>query len=159
MRFEYRGQSPSGVTAEVVSAELQRIHTEQGAITPSAVVESARPEDAPLHHAFEWDDSTAAEEYRKVQARQIVRAVIVVPEPERGETFQPVRAFVSVNMENGRTYRPILAALREPDEREQVLRRFRNELMGIRQRYLNLIEFAELTGQFAEIERRLTRVG
>lgn len=63
-----------------------------GVLTPAAVVEASRPEDAPLHDRFEWDDSIAGPRYREVQAAQIIRSVHipVITDTERG----PVRTRV-----------------------------------------------------------------
>jgi hypothetical protein len=48
----------------------------EGCITPEAVVEAARPEDAPLHGLFPWDDKVAADKYRLMRARAIIRSVV-----------------------------------------------------------------------------------
>ncbi|MEE4236521.1 MAG: hypothetical protein V2I51_07335 [Anderseniella sp.] len=56
-------------------AELNRLAKAGGGrITPSAIVEAARDEDSALHAYFEWDDSTAAEQYRLMQARELLRS-------------------------------------------------------------------------------------
>ena len=57
--------------------ELERIYETNGVLTPEAVVDDARPDDAPLHSHFEWDDALAGEQYRLVQARHLIRAVTV----------------------------------------------------------------------------------
>lgn len=79
-----------GVDAQTAGTELERIRVSYGcnsftALTPKAVVEEARPEDAPLHPAFEWDNDTAAEKYREHQATNLIRRVRVVaaPAPKR----------------------------------------------------------------------------
>lgn len=67
-----------GVPASVAGAELDRLRAEGGGkLTSSAVVDAARPDDAPLHPAFEWDDAAAAERYRQHQASTLIRAVVV----------------------------------------------------------------------------------
>lgn len=45
-----------------------------GRITPRALVDAARDPDSPLHSFFEWDDSEAAEKYREMQARTLLRS-------------------------------------------------------------------------------------
>ncbi len=75
--FTYReGARVSGVPAEVVGAELERLRR-AGSLTSSAVVDAARDPDAPLHPAFTWDDEVAGEKWRLVQARNLIRAVVV----------------------------------------------------------------------------------
>ena len=156
MKFEFRGPQPPNIPAEIVGQELQRIHDAHDGIRPGDVVEEARPRDAVLHPAFEWSDKKAAAAYRVTQARALIRAVIVVAEPDQKESFAPVRAFVNVSGgDRTRLYRPILVAVSNPDEREQVLRRMRHELIGIRQRYEAFVEFAEIAEAMQGIEEAL----
>ena len=64
---------------EAVEEALRRIKKDDadGLISPDAVVEAARDPRSALHRFFTWDDSAAAEMYRKVQARQLIRTVVV----------------------------------------------------------------------------------
>ena len=57
-----------------------------GRLTPKAVVDDARNKKSPLHGHFEWNDGTAAEKYREVQARRLISSVrfeIIVEEVPR----------------------------------------------------------------------------
>lgn len=71
-----------GVSAEVAGQELDRIRLRDNTLKPRAVLDESRPEDAPLHPAFEWSDPEAAEQYRLMQARDLIRCVRVIT-PER----------------------------------------------------------------------------
>ena len=64
-----------------------------GGLTAKRLVDESRPEDAPLHKEFEWDDATAAEAYREEQARYIIRSIVIQPEPTKNDV---VRAFFPV---------------------------------------------------------------
>jgi hypothetical protein len=57
-------------------------------------VDEARPEDAVLHPVFTWDDPVAAEKYREIEARTLIKRVrVICPEP----TQEPVvRATVAM---------------------------------------------------------------
>lgn len=74
------------VDAQTAGEELARIKRVHGLVHPATVVDESRPEDAPLHPAFEWRDPVAAEKFREHQASQLIRRVRVVPmeamEPE-----------------------------------------------------------------------------
>jgi hypothetical protein len=74
--------------------ELLRIaQRDGGKLLPGRVVEEARDPASPLHTHFEWDDTEAAHEYRKAQARSLIarcRVTVLMPEPV------VVRAFLSV---------------------------------------------------------------
>ena len=73
-------------TAGEICEKLER----NGGLTAKRLVDESRPEDAPLHKEFEWDDATAAEAYREEQARYIIRSIVIQPEPTKNEV---ARAF------------------------------------------------------------------
>ena len=76
-------------TAGEICEKLER----NGGLTAKRLVDESRPEDAPLHKEFEWDDATAAEAYREEQARYIIRSIVIQPEPRKNDV---VRAFFPV---------------------------------------------------------------
>ena len=78
-----------------VRDELRRIYDGAGELTPGLVVDTARPEDSPLHSHFEWDDGIAGEKYRQVQAAAMIRSVHVRFEKPDGGNIR-VRQYVVV---------------------------------------------------------------
>lgn len=51
------------IPAQAAGEELARICKEHGGeMSPQTIVEESRPEAAPLHPVFEWNDTVAAEE-------------------------------------------------------------------------------------------------
>ena len=146
MRYQFEGSHrPTSVGINAVVAELERIRNRDGGIRPAAVVEESRPEDAPLHHEFEWDDSAAAEQYRIAQARQIIRAIVLVPQPEMKETFPTIRAFLSIHDSQGgipqaRVYQPTFEVLESAAASEEVRARFARELRNLQNRYRDFLE-------------------
>jgi len=81
----------------------------EGNLVPLDVVDAARPKKAPLHPAFEWDNSVAAEQYRVHQARNLIRSVRIVVDESDAPTTP---AFVHVEVNN---YQPIEAVISRPD--------------------------------------------
>ena len=72
-------------------AELNRMAKgNAGRITPQQVVDAARNPDSPLHQFFEWDDQTAAERYRLVQARTLLRAATTTVQIDHLKIAVPV---------------------------------------------------------------------
>lgn len=133
------------VSAQVAGEELERIKTERGSLTPEAVVDESRSESAPLHGCFEWDDRTAAENYRCQQAAKIIRSIVVTMEPEGDAAPVKVRAFVSVAGE----YQDIKTVVETPDYYAEMLKSAIAELTAFRQKYQDL---TELSGVFEAIE-------
>lgn len=75
-----------------------------GVLKVEDVLAEARDEDSPLHKHFEWDDSEAAELYRRQQARSLIqKCKITLIDSQPVE----IRAFVSLptDRENGGGYR------------------------------------------------------
>lgn len=75
-----------------------------GVLKVEDVLAEAKDENSILHKHFEWDDSAAAEQYRKQQARALIqrcRITLVDTKPVE------IRAFVSLptDRENGGGYR------------------------------------------------------
>lgn len=137
-----------GVDAQIVGEELERLGSGNlGALRPAAVVAAARSPTSPLHPAFEWDDSVAAEAHRKQQARQLIGAIVtVVPE---SRSTEPVRAFINVRQQEDQSYVPIRVALGDDALRAAVLAQATRELVAWRQKHRELNELADL---FAQID-------
>lgn len=118
------------VDAQTAGSELQRLYQRDGAITPQAVVDESRPENAPLHGCFEWRDDVAAEEYRKQQARVMIAQITVVRETVEQKPIT-IRAFVNTTED----YQPINVVLTRPDLNEQMLQNALRELASFRKKY------------------------
>ncbi len=154
--YKWKPGSIHIIDAGTAGRALDDMISRHGILTPALVVEESRPEDAPLHNAFEWDDAVAAEQYRESQARYIIRT-ITVEIPNREDAF--VRAFVSVSPQPVPTKEPkegqvtekatpiyvrTLDALADPALREQILKRAWEELESWQRRYSELKELAKL---------------
>lgn len=113
-------------------------------LTPENLVDASRPEDAPLHSEFEWNDSLAAEEYRRVQARLLISNLSIVIEEQKQE---PVRAFFSLHhgfKKNPGQYESTITIMSDDAKREILLKKAKNELKAFRQKYQMLSELANV---------------
>jgi hypothetical protein len=111
-KFVFKEGSRLNVSADLVGNELDRIYSKNNALIASDVVNESRPEKAPLHPAFEWNDGVAAEEWRTHTARNLIRSVKVVLDNEN----QAQTAFVNVINETGkRNYQPMEIVIKRPD--------------------------------------------
>lgn len=68
----------TALSAQQAGEALAALEAEAGSLTPPLVVEAARPSEAPLHPAFEWDDAIAGERYREHQASALIKTVEVL---------------------------------------------------------------------------------
>lgn len=133
--YEWKTKGLFKVDANVAGSELERIYKRDGKIEPSVIVEESRPDDAPLHDCFEWDDERAAQMYRERQARCMVANVVKVGEP-REDTY--TRAFVHVQKE----YRPLSVVLKSKDMTQELLQNALRELKCFEAKYRELSELA-----------------
>lgn len=136
------------VDAETVQTELSRIADSNGGVLdPQMVVNESRSESAPLHRLFEWDDTVAAEKYRVVQARFIIRNQIV----EEDDT-PTVRSFVHAG---GDGYAPIRTALQSVDMTEALLKQAKADMDTFRAKYRALKSLAGIVQAMDEYEQTL----
>lgn len=95
-RYEWGAGTRFKVDPQVVGEELERIRERDGGISVDAMLEEARPDEAPLHPLCTWDDSVAGEKWRKHELRQVPRSLkVIVKERESRPAYvhiQPVTA-------------------------------------------------------------------
>ena len=114
-----------------------------GSITPASVLDEARDEASPLHTHFEWDDSEAAEQYRLVQARGLIRRYKVTVEV-KPDTFVKVRQFSSVpaaDPDDGTDYVLTSEALKDDVQRDFIFQQCIREIATLRAKYGALVDF------------------
>jgi hypothetical protein len=131
--------------------ELTGIYQQRGVLTPEVVVDEARPPTAPLHDRFEWDDSTAAEAYRRDQAHQLIQSVKlpIVYRPSDGKPVK-VRAFQAVRTDQGNVYKPTEEVIQDPFLTKLVLQNMQREWLAMKARYDGFGEFYSMIRQDLE---------
>jgi len=93
--YAHRSASFSDEKAQEYGEALDKIQERCGGLlTPEEVVHTAKRATSVLHSYFQWDDRRAAHNYRKEQARRLVR-LICVREKDNGDTVD-VPAFTSI---------------------------------------------------------------
>jgi hypothetical protein len=126
-KYHFRkGARISGFTADEVGQELERIRKANGGkLATETVVAEATPEDALLHNHFEWDDLKAGHEYRLIQARTLVKVVVVKHGASIAGKFvegEPRSKYVHVQSEEGGYYQDLIVAVGNVDEYQAALR-------------------------------------
>jgi len=151
--YKYRGGYNSSVSADIAGPICQRLHDEQ-ILTPENLVNEARAEDSPIHSAFEWNDTVAAEKYRCEQARLMIANIVWIKsdiqterqlkliaesEEKKEPNFSEERAFVSTGEHNHR-YVPIAVALTNEEWRESLLKAAKRDMISFIAKYRRLKE-------------------
>lgn len=144
MSYEWRPgtRTKHTVSAEVAGEVLAEM-ANRGRLTAKALVEESRPENAPLHGEFEWDDQVAAEKYREVQGGNLIRSLVIRREDKPTET---VRAFVNVTQSFANpSYTPINIVMEQKDGRARLIQQAYLELKAFQMKYQSLIDLASVT--------------
>lgn len=145
------GRSP--VPAQIAGEALIAIQEANGDFfTPASVVFAARPKNAPLHPAFEWNDKKAAAAHREDQARYLIRNIVMV-NPEKPKNTA-VRAFVSISHTSAeddicaKRYTSTIHAMTDKDLREQVLAQAQSDWRAFARKYAQFLDLAEMAAAF-----------
>jgi hypothetical protein len=141
LRIKAAGKADPQTIGEALAEIAEKA---EGHLTPSAVVDSARSENHPLHPHFEWNDSAAAEAYRLDQARSIIRMVRVVDDSTNDGT---TRAFLSVKDPAGMSYRSIGDVKSSLELQLAVLRQAERDLEAFKRRYREMTDICDLIEQ------------
>lgn len=120
-----------------------------GRISPTILVDEARPESSPFHEHFEWDDSEAAEQYRLGQAAQIIRrwrgSIMRLDVAAKLIHVTTTRRVQSPEGQRGKghsSYESVDQIMADPTKRADMLRTVLHELQAYRKRYAELEELA-----------------
>jgi len=109
-------------------------------ITPKAILDFARDENSELHKCFEWDNDSAAEKYRTIQAGNVIRLYIV---PKNADA-PPVRV---LSRTSDTVYQPTRTFVKNQNEYEDLLKRALSELESFRLKYKTLSELEQVFEQ------------
>lgn len=148
------GRKHHGVKAQVAGETMEMIEERDGKVTKEALLDEARPEDSPMHPAFEWDDGIAAEKYRLEQARFIISDLVVTIESTGEDEQKKAPAFVNVvaGKHNKSEYRTIDTAFADDEMRTAVLKNALSELKQFERKYRMLDELQGVFTAIREIE-------
>lgn len=133
MVYKWKEGSRHKVSAQIageVCAELEG----RGELSAQNLVEVSRPEDAPLHDEFEWDNDVAAELWRTKQARLLIAHIAI-----KAETPAPVRAFFNIEVKSP-VYESLNTIVRNEDKYAALLQTALRELESFQRKYSMLAE-------------------
>jgi len=126
--------------AEKCYREIQSLES----ITPANIVDYARNEETELHKCFQWDDSIAAENWRKQQARIIVSSLVVTVEKT---TAGSQKYRLIQHDDSTKEYKPVVFTVRNMDEYGRLLAQAKRELRSFKERYKSITELSEVIEQ------------
>ena len=124
------------------AVEIKKLYDKNKVITPPMVVDAARPEQSPLHPAFEWRDDLAAEQYRLYQARSLIRTVQV----DRVDESEKKVPFVHCPLPSSKQgeYHPLDVVVSRPDMYAAALMELKTKLQSA-QKAMDQVKSAALS--------------
>lgn len=147
----YTWNFPVPADANAVGAELEGISEETGGkVTPEVVLAKASDESSSMHPLIEWDNTKAAERFRRDQACSILRniqiRVIQTPYATEGPKTIEIRPYINVVEQGERFYSPLAVVVKVDEQREYALRDLRLALAAWRRKSAIFAEFAAVHG-------------
>lgn len=130
--------------AEKVYSDISQIEEK----TPQNLVDYAEDHpDCELHKCFTWDDRKAANEYRKTEARQVLRLLVYTEDTKEDEAPIQIRVLQNVEQE----YKPVKLIVKNNDEYKALLKRAKAELAAFRVRYKQIAELETVLEAIDEV--------
>lgn len=150
MVYKWKTGSVIKADAQVAGEVCKKLEETDGLTAPN-LVNVSRPEDAPLHDYFEWNDAIAAELYREVEAGKIIRSIVVEVEDVKEE---PVRAFFTLDSKykGHSTFESIRTIMVQTEKRNSLLDIALKELKAFERKYRMLSELASVFEAIDKLE-------
>jgi len=112
-QYSWKRRPNGGPKASVAGKYIQQLARKNHGVSAEVLVEAASNPGSPLHECFEWDDTKAAAEYRKVQARLILRSLTVTVQED--DDHEPVQVNAFVCLEEGPEYLSVQSVVSDED--------------------------------------------
>lgn len=147
--YKWKSGYHSKVNAEVAGKVFEELESTVG-LTPQNLVDASKSEDAPMHNAFEWNDTVAGNEWRKQQARlHINHLEIVIKSAENKPT---TRAYVKYSID-AEEYEHIETVLADPVKSNSFFEMGMKMLNDFKRRYAEVKEFARIIEEIERLEK------
>ena len=121
----------------------------KGKLTAANLVEISKPEDAPLHNDFEWNDTIAAQKWREQTGRTMIAMIVVTPDKDEEEKT-PVRCYFNIE-KTSPIYTPTEVIFSDEAKTERLLEVAKRELKSFLVKYRTLTKLAGICNAIEEL--------
>lgn len=126
--------------ATEVGKELEQLNE----ITNVTVLEKAKDENTELHKCFDWDDTSAGEKFRLIQANKIISSISIVVNKDT-ENEKAIKKYVKVKtIEDKSVFKSIVEVLENDEEYKQIVDKAETEFINYKQKYEELLDLKDL---------------
>ena len=157
--IKWKQNVPSkGIDPSKAHAALETIRSKNNGLTDDVIVKTASAKNHILHEWFEWDDSTAANEHRRAQARLLIRSLEVsyTEAPGIKSRVYEVQHKARPQDEDRTIYTTTEEVLANPESRDRLIAEAIKAAMQFRRRFKALHELDSL---ISEIDKTLAKLG
>lgn len=154
---EYSWRIPHRVDAQVTGKVMEQIEERDGCVTKESFLEESRPQTAPTHELFEWDDTVAAERYRLEQSRHIITDLQVKIIRQDVEKTAPAVVKVTVGNKTKGEYINAETVMQTDELRKIALKNALYDFKQLEAKYSNYVELAEIFTAIHQAERRINK--
>ena len=151
MVYKWKTEACIKADANAAGKQFEELERTVG-LTAKSVLNANRAEGTPLHNEFEWNDSTAAENYREIQAAKMIRAICVDVETSENEVV-PVRAFFRTQESAG--YESLQVIVKNSDKRAELLATALKEMNAFIRKYEILKELKPVIEAVEKVSKEL----
>lgn len=147
-----------GIDAAKAHQALELIRKRNQGLTDDAIVQAASASNHTLHGWFEWDDTVAANEHRRAQARLLIRSLEVTyaEAPQVKTRVYEIEHKSRPGAEDRTVYTTTAEVLANPESRDRLVAEAIKAAMQFRRRFKML---GELDSLINEIDRTLEKLG
>lgn len=141
------------------AAQIQRFllkHFPDGIFNAKQVLQLARPRTSDIHRFFNWNDTEAAEKYRLIQARTIIRCLVI---DVSGNDVRKYISPVAIEGLSRKAYVEIEKARASKEIWEQVLVNAMQDAIRWRERYSRLKKISTISKAITMAEEKLKQEG
>jgi len=146
-KIEWKTNVPTkGIKPDVAYNALEKIRLKNGGLTDDLILKNAQAKNHELHDWFEWDDTVAATEHRRAQARLLLRAFHVVykEKPELKMRAYEVMHKTRPSALQRTVYSTTEEVLSNPESRDRLIAEAIKMAMQFRNRFRNLHELEKI---------------
>lgn len=133
MSYEWVKGSRFNADADKVGSELKSLDK----VSIDTVLEKAKDSNTELNKCFTWDDSEAANKYRRHEASMLISSILVVVEDKKEQEVVSIRAYESLKNEedtkNSFHFTP--QALKDPDFSKQILAKIEKDIENLEYKF------------------------
>ena len=148
----------NGIDPEKAHASLELIRAKNQGLTDDVIVATAAAKNHPLHRWFNWDDTAAAKEHRRNQARKLITSLEVTYTEAPGikTRVYEVEHKSSPRVPERTVYTTTEEVLANPESRDRLIAEAIKAAMQFRRRFKMLHELDHLMN---EIDATIEKLG